>query len=79
MLRCSPQRVVDLEPDNVTALVGLALVDLDIRNKESFERSVAYLKRAFKLQNNHPMVRVSIPCRCNQTAPLHPSCTQGGP
>ena len=50
------QRVVDMEPENVTALVGLALLDLDIQNKDSFERSVTYLKQAFKLQGNHPMV-----------------------
>eukprot|EP00668_Euglena_longa_P041439 GGOE01054550.1.p1 GENE.GGOE01054550.1~~GGOE01054550.1.p1 ORF type:complete len:1236 (+),score=482.77 GGOE01054550.1:811-4518(+) len=50
------QRVVDLEPNNVTALVGLALIDLDIRNKASFERSVKHLKRAFALQADHPMV-----------------------
>eukprot|EP00993_Chasmostoma_nieuportense_P007730 NODE_98_length_3206_cov_30.755440_g91_i0.p1 GENE.NODE_98_length_3206_cov_30.755440_g91_i0~~NODE_98_length_3206_cov_30.755440_g91_i0.p1 ORF type:complete len:1050 (-),score=320.08 NODE_98_length_3206_cov_30.755440_g91_i0:56-3172(-) len=50
------QRVVELEPNNVSALVGLALVDMDIRNKASFEQSVQYLKRAFQLRPDHPMI-----------------------
>ncbi|KAA0194226.1 RNA polymerase-associated protein CTR9, partial [Fasciolopsis buskii] len=54
--RLAFQRALDLDPDCVGALVGLAILDLNEKTQESIKQGVQKLSRAYNLDPTNPMV-----------------------
>lgn len=54
--RLAFQRALDLDPDSVEALVGLAILDLNEKTQESIKQGVQRLSRAYNLDPTNPMV-----------------------
>ncbi|KAA3676187.1 RNA polymerase-associated protein CTR9, partial [Paragonimus westermani] len=54
--RLAFQRALDLDPDCVGALVGLAILDLNEKTQDSIKQGVQRLSRAYNLDPTNPMV-----------------------
>ncbi|BHF72144.1 protein required for normal CLN1 and CLN2 G1 cyclin expression [Sparganum proliferum] len=54
--RMAFQRALDLDPDSVKALVGLAILDLNEKTQESIKQGVQRLSRAYNLDPTNSMV-----------------------
>uniref|UniRef100_A0A5K3FBW5 TPR_REGION domain-containing protein n=2 Tax=Mesocestoides corti TaxID=53468 RepID=A0A5K3FBW5_MESCO len=54
--RLAFQRALDLDPESVKALVGLAILDLNEKTQESIKQGVQKLSRAYNLDPTNPMV-----------------------
>ncbi|CAH8484612.1 unnamed protein product [Schistosoma haematobium] len=54
--RLAFKRALDLDPECVGALVGLAVLDLNEKTQESIKQGVQKLSRAYNLDSTNPMV-----------------------
>ncbi|VDO03599.1 unnamed protein product [Rodentolepis nana] len=54
--RLAFQRALDLDPECVDALVGLAILDLNEKTQESIKQGVQKLSRAYNIDSTNPMV-----------------------
>ncbi|KAM3174519.1 hypothetical protein ACTXT7_010376 [Hymenolepis weldensis] len=54
--RLAFQRTLDLDPECVDALVGLAILDLNEKTQESIKQGVQKLSRAYNIDSTNPMV-----------------------
>nr|CDS23269.1 RNA polymerase associated protein CTR9 [Echinococcus granulosus] len=54
--RLAFQRALDLDPESVEALVGLAILDLNEKTQESIKQGVQKLSKAYNLGPTNPMV-----------------------
>lgn len=50
------ERVLDLDKDNVSALVALAILDMNTLEQEAIRRGVESLGRAYQIEQENPVV-----------------------
>lgn len=55
-IRLAFKRVLDLDKENVSALVALAILDMNTLEQEAIRRGVESLGRAYQIEQENPVV-----------------------
>lgn len=56
MFRIAFSRVLELDPQNVSALISLAVLDMNTLDSEGIRRGVESLSRAYQLEKENPVI-----------------------